>query len=185
MKVVLFTFRDGKKREFPVNGATTVIGRRPDAGLRIPAGDVSRQHCELHLGNGALLVKDLGSANGTYVNGKRIAEQKLSAGDRLAVGPVLFIVQIDGNPARITEADLQAAPTPAPAPKVKADSKAKGDDKGKGGAGKAAVAAGVAAGAAGLDDENEDDIFELGETDFDLDDPITALEELEDEDDLP
>ncbi len=101
MNVVLVMFRDGERREFPLLSAKTVVGRREDCHLRIPTRDVSRQHCELRLYKNGLRVKDLGSSNGTFVNGKRIAEIVLNAGDQLRVGPVTFVVQINGQPAKI------------------------------------------------------------------------------------
>ena len=106
MKVVLVMFKDEERREFPLTDKSTVVGRRPDCTLRIPTGDVSRQHCEISVGDDEVIVRDLGSSNGTYVNGKRVAESKLSAGDRLEVGPVVFVVQIEGKPREIKPADV-------------------------------------------------------------------------------
>jgi pSer/pThr/pTyr-binding forkhead associated (FHA) protein len=102
MNVVLVRFKDGERREYPLAAEKTLLGRRPDCTLRIASSDVSRQHCELHLSDRGLRVKDLGSSNGTYVNGQRVSEAALKAGDRLMVGPVVFVVQIDGKPAKIT-----------------------------------------------------------------------------------
>lgn len=102
MKTVLVMIKsDGERREFPLSGATVVIGRRPDCTLRIPTSDVSRKHCQIALNNGSIKLKDLGSSNGTFVNEKRVLEVVLKPGDRLRVGPVLFVVQIDGQPAEI------------------------------------------------------------------------------------
>ena len=109
MDVKLVVFRaDGQRKDFPVTEATTVIGRALDCGLRVPLDNVSRHHCQLSLAQDSMVVNDLGSANKTYVNGEPISgEVKLSAGDRLTVGPILFTVQIDGQPEEI------AAETPA------------------------------------------------------------------------
>lgn len=101
MKVVLVMFKEGQRRDFPLTGERTVIGRRSECTLRIPTSDVSRQHCALTIAGKELLVKDLGSTNGTFVNQKRVADYKLRAGDKLTVGPVTFTVQIDGMPATI------------------------------------------------------------------------------------
>ena len=101
MNVVLVMFKDQDRRDFPLKQERTIIGRRQDCDLRIPTKDVSRQHCELLLKKNSVLAKDLGSSNGTFVNGKRIAEVELKAGDRFRVGPVTFIVQIAGKPATI------------------------------------------------------------------------------------
>jgi two-component system, cell cycle response regulator len=63
----------------------TVIGRG-DADLRVRDDGVSRRHCSIQArGNAALLV-DLGSANGTFVDGERIAEKLLSNDDRFQIG---------------------------------------------------------------------------------------------------
>ncbi len=105
MNVVLVMFKDDERREFPLEDEKTVIGRRQDCQLRIPTKDVSRQHCVVLVENDALVAKDLGSSNGTFVNGKRIAESKLKPGDRLRVGPVTFVVQVDGKPTHIKPDD--------------------------------------------------------------------------------
>jgi pSer/pThr/pTyr-binding forkhead associated (FHA) protein len=105
MNVVLVMFKDDERRDFPLSDDKTVVGRRQDCQLRIPTKDVSRQHCVLLVENDTLIAKDLGSSNGTFINGKRIAESKLKPGDRLRVGPVTFIVQVDGKPATIKPDD--------------------------------------------------------------------------------
>jgi pSer/pThr/pTyr-binding forkhead associated (FHA) protein len=75
-----------------------VIGRREDCDLRIAVNDDSRKHCQIKLENNELTVSDLGSSNGTFVNGQKIKKHALTAGDTLQVGPVSFVVQIDGEP---------------------------------------------------------------------------------------
>ncbi len=102
MKVVLVMFKDGARRDFAVAEGGTIVGRRKDCTLRIGTADVSRRHCELIVAGKSLKVRDLGSSNGTFVNGKRIAESPLRAGDKLSVGPVVFTVQIDGLPKAIS-----------------------------------------------------------------------------------
>src|SRR5436190_20773108 len=105
MGVVLVMFRaDGQRRSFSITRDMTVIGRREDCDLRIPLSDVSRKHCRLILNGETIKVEDLGSSNGTYINGERVQQAELSAGDTLQVGPVVFVAQINGFP---TEDDLQ------------------------------------------------------------------------------
>lgn len=99
MKVVLVMFKDGERRDFPLSAVANVVGRKSDCALRIPTADVSRQHCEIKVLDDEITVRDLGSANGTYVNGKRIAEAILKPGDELAIGPAKFFVQVNGEPA--------------------------------------------------------------------------------------
>jgi pSer/pThr/pTyr-binding forkhead associated (FHA) protein len=100
MQAVLVMFRsDGERRSFSIARDMTVIGRREDCDLRIPLGEVSRKHCRLVRDGDSLHVEDLGSSNGTYHNGQRVQESILGAGDSIQVGPVVFVLQLDGVPA--------------------------------------------------------------------------------------
>ena len=99
MQVVLVMFKpDGERRSFSVARDVTVIGRREDCDLRIPLGDISRKHCRLIKDGNVLKLEDLGSSNGTYRNGERIQETELSPGDTIQLGPIAFVVQIEGVP---------------------------------------------------------------------------------------
>jgi pSer/pThr/pTyr-binding forkhead associated (FHA) protein len=105
MQVVLVMFRaEGERRSFSVVRDVTIIGRREDCDLRIPVSDVSRKHCRFIKEGDTLRLEDLGSSNGTFHNGQRVQEAALQPGDSVQVGPVVFVVQIDGQPA---EDDLQ------------------------------------------------------------------------------
>ena len=100
MNVVLVMFREnGERRSFSLSRDVTLIGRREDADFRIPLTDVSRKHCRLIKDGNILLMEDLGSSNGTYHNGRRVQEAEISPGDTLRIGPVQFVVQIDGMPS--------------------------------------------------------------------------------------
>ena len=68
----------------------TVLGRSRDAGLAIAHPNVSRRHCEIREVEGALVVRDLGSSNGTLVNDELVKEVVLKPGDKLCVGPLVF-----------------------------------------------------------------------------------------------
>lgn len=71
------------------DGTIKTIGRSTGAEFILDAPLVSRLHCQLSSTGGTLQVKDLGSTNGTFVNGKRIAAAaELKAGDVLRVGRV-------------------------------------------------------------------------------------------------
>jgi predicted component of type VI protein secretion system len=100
MQVVLVMFRaDGERRSFSIVRDMTVIGRREDCDLRIPLGEVSRKHCRMIKDGDTVRLEDLGSSNGTFHNGQRVQEAVLAPGDNVQVGPVSFVVQIDGQPA--------------------------------------------------------------------------------------
>lgn len=102
MEVKLVMFREsGERREFPLNSQITVIGRKDDCDIRIPLSEVSRHHTQIIVSDKGAVVKDLGSANGTYLNNARVKEKRLSAGDHIVVGPVVFTVQVDGVPTDI------------------------------------------------------------------------------------
>jgi pSer/pThr/pTyr-binding forkhead associated (FHA) protein len=77
-------------------GAETLIGRSPECNLRIASGQVSRRHCLIKVADERVLVRDLGSANGTRLNGQAIAAEQdvpIPPGSTLVVGPLKFIVQ--------------------------------------------------------------------------------------------
>ncbi|MEM8872804.1 MAG: FHA domain-containing protein [Planctomycetota bacterium] len=100
MEVALVMFRpDGRHRTFPVSRPQTVIGRGDQCELRIPLGEVSRKHCRITVDAAGVVVSDLGSSNGTYVNGRRIQEEDLDPGDTVKIGSLVFVVQIDGSPS--------------------------------------------------------------------------------------
>src|SRR5215213_8349074 len=100
MQAVLVMFRsDGERRRFSMARDMTVVGRREDCDLRIPLGEVSRKHCRILRDGDSLKLEDLGSSNGTFLNGSRVQEALLSPGDTIQVGPVVFVVQVDGEPS--------------------------------------------------------------------------------------
>lgn len=81
-----------------LDGALTVVGRARDADLRLEDDGVSRHHCRLSRSGSSVLIEDLGSTNGTLVNGKPIARAKLlSPGDRIRVGSVVLQLAESSN----------------------------------------------------------------------------------------
>ena len=63
-----------------------LIGRSSDAQVRVSDPWVSRRHCEIDQAEGTLVVRDLGSKHGTFVNGERTGVAQLLPGDRLTIG---------------------------------------------------------------------------------------------------
>lgn len=83
----------GSEQVIEIRSAETVVGRAGDCAVRIPSGLVSRRHCVLSFHDGALTVEDLGSSNGTFLNGKRVKKKHLvHPGDQLEIGPVTLTV---------------------------------------------------------------------------------------------
>lgn len=97
LKLIMFR-EDGSKRVFPLGPGGTTIGRKDDCDIRIPLAVVSRHHAEVVLEEDSAVIKDLGSANGTFLNNRRIDEEDLEPGDQIMIGPVVFTVLIDGSP---------------------------------------------------------------------------------------
>jgi DNA-binding winged helix-turn-helix (wHTH) protein len=80
-------------RSVPVGEGTHVIGRDPGAAIWVDSSLASRRHAALVVTPASITVEDLGSRNGTFVNGARIdAVSRLVHGDELRVGPARFIV---------------------------------------------------------------------------------------------
>lgn len=95
------------------------VGRHDDCNVRIKSSEVSRKHCELFEKSGRLILKDLGSANGTFVNGKKVEGQLvLEPGDELSLGGVKLRV------AKIGEAPSSGTPKATKAPSDTAISQA-------------------------------------------------------------
>ncbi|MGP1272973.1 MAG: FHA domain-containing protein [Phycisphaerales bacterium] len=99
---------DGTSQEIVLRQERVVVGREKSAPLRVPARSVSRQHCEFVLEGSRLVLRDLGSSNGTFVNRERVSEAELHAGDLVSVGPAVFAVRIDGRPEDFDPSDVYA-----------------------------------------------------------------------------
>jgi len=80
------------QQEFTLDDLPVIIGRSVDAGVRLSDPTVSRRHCGIEEMEGVLVVRDLGSRNGTYVNGYRITEALLMPGHKLSMGASCFHV---------------------------------------------------------------------------------------------
>jgi pSer/pThr/pTyr-binding forkhead associated (FHA) protein len=87
-------------RRFAVDGREVTIGRGSQTTVRIGDPEVSRRHCVIDEINGVLLVRDLGSTNGTFVNGEMIYEAVVKPGDRLTIGRSRFVVHYEPNLAK-------------------------------------------------------------------------------------
>ncbi len=72
-------------------GPITAIGRDPENQIVVPVKEVSRKHAQIAIADGGYVIKDLGSPNGTTVNGKAITEHRLKEGDKITVGGKVFI----------------------------------------------------------------------------------------------
>jgi pSer/pThr/pTyr-binding forkhead associated (FHA) protein len=79
-------------RKAALNGPV-MVGRSPDADIHLADCWASRRHCQIDQINGTLVVRDIGSRHGTFVNGERVSQAHLLPGARLTVGLSSFEVQ--------------------------------------------------------------------------------------------
>ncbi len=87
-----------------------IVGRSRESNVKVKHHHISRSHCEIFEIDGELAVRDLGSANGTFVNGQRIDEPVLlGEGDELTIGSVTFEAVYD---PRRCDAARGAEPAP-------------------------------------------------------------------------
>ncbi len=124
---VLLRIANGKSNVRKVRiQSDTVIGRSPDCQLKVASNQISRRHCQIVIRDTVVAIKDLGSANGTFVNGRQVppeVEIPLTPGTRVMLGPLQFTVEYDlpGMPAAAASAPVAAVAagsTVAEAPKA-------------------------------------------------------------------
>ncbi|MGA2254850.1 MAG: FHA domain-containing protein [Thermoguttaceae bacterium] len=78
-----------------VHGSEFLVGRAPECKLRPNSDMVSRRHCIISIAEGRATIRDLGSRNGTIVNGAKITgEHELRTGEKIKIGPLEFEVQL-------------------------------------------------------------------------------------------
>lgn len=75
-------------RSFELKAERSTVGRLEDNNFQIPAPSVSSHHCEILLKGNEVVVKDLGSTNGTFINGEQITEATLPVGQAVRFGSV-------------------------------------------------------------------------------------------------
>jgi len=119
-------FVDGKQsgRRVQLNSPRFIIGREVDCTLQLEDGQLSRHHAVLLADAYGIRIRDLGSLNGTWVNGEKIASQvSLRHGDRIQIGEATLLLHapalatVAESPTRAGLADTQAAPTRQPGPR--------------------------------------------------------------------
>jgi DNA-binding winged helix-turn-helix (wHTH) protein len=91
-------------REVQLMEGENVIGRDPDGALWIDHPSVSRRHARILVGDGKARLDDLGSKNGTYVGGQRVAKKTLlSDGDEIRIGPETMVFRAVSSATTRTE----------------------------------------------------------------------------------
>jgi hypothetical protein len=88
---------DGPGTRHELSTGRNVIGRGTEADIRLPDTGVSRKHVDVVLDGGTATVEDLGSTNGTLVNGRRVSRQALVDGDVIRIGHSVLVYRQDGS----------------------------------------------------------------------------------------
>jgi len=87
---------DGPGTKHVLEQGSNVLGRGTEADVRLPDTGVSRKHADVQLAGGTVTVEDLGSTNGTLVNGRRVGRQDLADGDVIRIGHSVLVYRQDG-----------------------------------------------------------------------------------------
>jgi pSer/pThr/pTyr-binding forkhead associated (FHA) protein len=97
MKVKLKVLKGSSAgKEIRIPTPKCIVGRGDDCHLRPKSDAISRRHCEITVQEGRVIIQDLGSKNGTLVNGERIDDARvLQSGDSVQFGPLSFEILID------------------------------------------------------------------------------------------
>jgi hypothetical protein len=106
--VVLSEGLTGRSYELKVE--KTTIGRLEDNSFPIAEQSISSHHCEVLLKGNDVVVKDLNSTNGTYINGEKVSEKTLKPGQILRLGQVEIRLEGDGTTAGGTTGSGAATP---------------------------------------------------------------------------
>jgi len=101
MEVTLVVLEGDLGEGRPAVQVPVVLGRSRSCGLRLQHPTVSRRHCQLFEVEGLVMVRDLGSLNGTLVDSRPVEQAPLKPGERLTIGPFTFQVEYEyeGEPA--------------------------------------------------------------------------------------
>ena len=109
--VLLSAGMTGRTHELKVD--KTTIGRVEDNTFQIAEPSVSSHHCEVLLRGNDVVVRDLNSTNGTFINGEKVTETVLKPGQVLRLGQIEMRLETEGMPS-IPTAPSSAPSTPAP-----------------------------------------------------------------------
>jgi len=101
-------------KTFPMLGSM-VIGRDPACDITIPSDEISRQHARIITRPGSILLEDMGSSNGTYVNNKPIQTAVVQLGDEVRFDKIRFkVLSLSEADEFMTERDYEPAEKTTP-----------------------------------------------------------------------
>jgi len=110
MAKLIFTDKNHAGRVYELTLEKTTVGRSDQNTLVIPDSSLSALHCEIHVNGPEVIVRDLGSRNGTYVNGVKLQnhQAQLKSGQTVRFGSVEARLELDQMPADDTASDMTA-----------------------------------------------------------------------------
>lgn len=100
MPRIVFTLEDGVEIQIELDADVITVGRHPESIVVLPSGSVSSHHATIKRRGGDFYVQDLGTTNGTKLNGVEVEEAKLDDGDKITFGDVHGIVHLTDAPAK-------------------------------------------------------------------------------------
>jgi hypothetical protein len=91
----VFVAIDNPRQRIQLTKESTLVGRNPACDIALDHGSISRQHCLMQITDRGLHIKDLGTTNGTKINGVNITESYINPGDQLTMGHLVFLLEKD------------------------------------------------------------------------------------------
>jgi transcriptional regulator with GAF, ATPase, and Fis domain len=124
-----------KGTSFPLAESVNIVGREPNSHVCLDESAVSRRHCEISFAGDSCTLRDLGSHNHTFVNGKAITKAEIRPGDRIEIGSSAFVLAAPGDLPPREDDSVEMKPEdsmylsstktgPAPSPRATADLRA-------------------------------------------------------------
>ncbi len=105
-------------RQIPLEKGVTILGRGQDAQIRLDDDLVSRKHCCLFFDGRTVIVEDLGSTNGTFVDGSPIQKMQLDSDNRLQIGKMVLKVDFKDPSEEAFDRELYEAATMDPLTRI-------------------------------------------------------------------
>ena len=110
-----------KGRSYELTVDKTTVGRVDDNTFQIADASISSHHCEILLRGTDVVIKDLNSTNGTYINDDKISESVLKPGQKLRLGQVVLSLETGDSSSAPAAAPAAAAPPPTGASRKQSD----------------------------------------------------------------
>ncbi|MCQ2054838.1 MAG: diguanylate cyclase [Fibrobacter sp.] len=105
-------------KQIPLDVGTVILGRGQEANIRLEDELVSRKHCSIHFDGKSVTVTDLGSTNGTFVDGQQIESRILETDNRLQIGKMVLKIDFKDQNEEAFDRELFEAATMDPLTKI-------------------------------------------------------------------